>query len=143
MINISLQNENISLQNQIEKIKQPLSNQIKEKVIINDRMKKIINSGFDNNDTQKIIILRMKIKNNEDKISRVNAAIKKAESYVDYANYTNIILKNDKPIDKNEINSYNKLKNMLDDTKDIPKYYNNLGNNIDLLTSNDMSFFSE
>ena len=143
MINISLQNENISLQNQIEKIKQPLSNQIKEKVIINDRMKKIINSGFDNNNTQKIIILRMKIKNNEDKISRVNAAIKKAESYVDYANYTNIILKNDKPIDKNEINSYNKLKNMLDDTKDIPKYYNNLGNNIDLLTSNDISFFSE
>ena len=43
MINISLQNENISLQNQIEKIKQPLSNQIKEKVIINDRMKQIIN----------------------------------------------------------------------------------------------------
>ena len=35
---------------------------------------------FDNNDTQKIIILRMKIKNNEDKISRVNAVIKKAES---------------------------------------------------------------
>ena len=51
----------------------------------------------------------MKIKNNGDKISRVNAAIKKAESYVDYANYTNIILKNDKPIDKNEINTYNKL----------------------------------
>ena len=143
MINISLQNENISLQNQIEKIKQPLSNRIKEKVIINDRMKKIINSGFDNNDIQKIIILRMKIKNNEDKISRVNAAIKKAESYVDNDNYTNIILKNDKPIDKNEINTYNKLKNMLDETKDIPKYYNNLGNNIDLLTSNDMSFFSE
>ena len=106
-------------------------------------MKKIINSGFDNNDTQKTIILRMKIKNNEDKISRVNAAIKKEESYVDYANYPNIILKNDKPIDKNEINTYNKLKNMLDETKDIPKYYNNLGNNIDLLTSNEMTFFSE
>ena len=85
----------------------------------------------------------MKIKNNEDKISRVNAVIKKAESYVDYANYTNIILKNDKPIDKNEINTYNKLKNMLDETKDIPKYYNILGNTIDLLTSYDMSFFSE
>ena len=31
---------------------------------------------------------------------------------------------------------------MLDETKDIPKYYNNLGNDIDLLTSNDMSVFS-
>ena len=61
MINISLQNENISLQNQIEKIKQQLSNQIKEKVIIDDRMKKIINSGFDNNDTQKIMIGKLKI----------------------------------------------------------------------------------
>ena len=50
--NIQLQNENISLQNQIEKIKEQLSNQIKEKAIIDDRMKKIINSGFDDNDTQ-------------------------------------------------------------------------------------------
>ena len=32
---------------------------------------------------------------------------------------------------------------MLDETKDIPKYYNNLGNDIDLLTSYDISFFSE
>ena len=67
--NIQLQNENISLQNQIEKIKEQLSNQIKEKAIIDDRMKKIINSGFDDNDTQeqlkqKIIMLRMKIKDN-------------------------------------------------------------------------------
>ena len=110
-------------------------------------MKKIINSGFDDNDTQeqlkqKIIMLRMKIKDNEDKISRANAAIKKAEYFDDCANYTNIILKNYKPIDENEINAYNKLKNMLDETKDIPKYYNNLGNDIDLLTSNDMSVFS-
>ena len=145
--NIQLQNENISLQNQIEKIKEQLSNQIKEKAIIDDRMKKIINSGFDDNDTQeqlkqKIIMLRMKIKDNEDKISRANAAIKKAEYYDDCANYTNIILKNYKPIDENEINAYNKLKNMLEETKDIPKYYNNLGNDIDLLTSNDMSVFS-
>ena len=125
--NIQLQNENISLQNQIEKIKEQLSNQIKEKAIIDDRMKKIINSGFDDNDTQeqlkqKIIMLRMKIKDNEDKISRANAAIKKAEYFDDCANYTNIILKNYKPIDENEINAYNKLKNMLDETKDIPKY---------------------
>ena len=83
----------------------------------------------------------MKIKNNQNKISRVNAVIKKVESYVDYANYPNIILKNDKPIDKNEINAYNKWKNMF--TKDIPKYYNNLGNYIDLLTYYDISFFSE
>ncbi len=32
-------------------------------------------------------------------------------------------------------------KNMLDETKDIPKYQNNLGNDINLLTSNDMYFF--
>ena len=38
-------------------------------------------------------MLRMKIKDNEVEISRANAAIKKTESYDNYANYTNIILK--------------------------------------------------
>ena len=147
--NIQLQNENISLQNQIEKIKEQLSNQIKEKAIIDDRMKKIINSGFDDNDTQeqlkqKIIMLRMKIKDNEDSISRANAAIKKAEYYDECANYTNIILKNYKPSNENEINAFNKLKHMFEETRDIPKYYNNLDNNdIDLLTSNDFSISGE
>ncbi len=32
---------------------------------------------------------------------------------------------------------------MLDETKDIPKYYNNLGNDIDSSISNDISFFLE
>ena len=147
--NIQLQNQNIYLQNQIEEIKEELSKKNKEKEILDERMKKIVNSGFDDNDTeeqlrQKIIMLRMKIKDNEDSISRANAAIKKAEFYDNCVNYTNIILKNYKPTNENEINALNKLKHMFDETKDIPKYYKNLDNgDIDLFTSNDLSISGE
>ena len=147
--NIQLQNQNIYLQNQIVEIKEELLKKNKEKEILDERMKKIVNKGFDENDTeeqlkQKIIMLRMKIKDNEDSISRANAAIKKAEYYDECANYTNIILKNYKPSNENEINAFNKLKHMFEETRDIPKYYNNLDNNdIDLLTSNDFSISGE
>ena len=101
-------------------------------------MEYLLNKGYDEKDNldelrKKNLNLRLQLKENQDLLNRAQQCIKKAEYFDNCAVYGKVLIKNFQPNNNEELESFNKLKNIFLETQNGTKNYSGFDkNNINL-----------